>query len=51
MQQGFIYCPKGEHWWEKNTFMTPHARLVKPDVIRIFGGGYETNKGLAELSI
>lgn len=38
MKQGFIYCPKGEHWWEKDTFMTPHARLVKPDVIRIFGG-------------
>lgn len=37
-KSGFIYCPQGEHDWEINTFMTPHAMLIKPGVIRIWGG-------------
>lgn len=35
---GKIYCPKGEHKWETDTFMTPHAMLMQPGVIRIWGG-------------
>lgn len=34
----FIYCPHGEHDWELNSFMTPHAARVKEGVIRIWGG-------------
>lgn len=37
-KNGFIYCPNGEHEWEINTFMTPHAMLMKPGVIRVWGG-------------
>ena len=35
---GFIYCPKGEHEWEKDTFMTPHAMGTRKGEIRIWGG-------------
>ena len=35
---GLIYCPKEEHDWEKDSFMTPTALLVEDDVIRIWGG-------------
>ena len=37
-KKGLIYCPNGEHVWEKDTFMTPHAMLVEPGVIRLWGG-------------
>lgn len=37
-KKGCIYCPKGEHDWEINTFMTPHAMIISPGVIRIWGG-------------
>lgn len=37
-KKGLIYCPKGEHTWEKDTFMTPHAMQLELGVIRIFGG-------------
>ena len=37
-KKGQIYCPHGEHIWEKDTFMTPHARLMNNEVIRIWGG-------------
>ena len=37
-KKGLIYCPKGEHAWEPDTFMTPHAMLIAPDTIRIWGG-------------
>lgn len=36
-KRGLIYCPAGEHDWEVNTFMTPHAMLFE-DRIRIWGG-------------
>ena len=36
-KKGLIYSPNGEHEWEQNTFMTPHAILVG-DRIRIYGG-------------
>lgn len=36
-KKGLIYCPHGEHSWEKDTFMTPHAVLMD-DKIRIYGG-------------
>lgn len=35
---GLIYCPKNEHAWEKDSFMTPHAMRVKKGEIRIWGG-------------
>lgn len=35
---GKIYCPNGEHVWEMNTFMTPHAMKIEPGIIRIWGG-------------
>lgn len=37
-KKGLIYCPSGEHWWEKDSFMTPTALLIERDVIRIWGG-------------
>ena len=37
-KRGQIYCPQGEHVWEKDTFMTPHATKIRHDVIRIWGG-------------
>lgn len=37
-KKGKIYCPSGEHSWELNTFMTPHALKVEEGVIRIWGG-------------
>ena len=37
-KKGLIYCPNGEHEWEKDTFMTPHAMLIEPGIIRIWGG-------------
>lgn len=36
-KRGLIYCPHGEHVWETDTFMTPHALLLG-DKIRIYGG-------------
>ncbi|MDD6482798.1 MAG: hypothetical protein PUF65_11135 [Lachnospiraceae bacterium] len=37
-KKGLIYCPNGEHEWEKDTFMTPHAMVIEPGIIRIWGG-------------
>lgn len=37
-KKGIIYCPNGEHEWELNTFMTPHAMQISHGVIRIWGG-------------
>lgn len=37
-KKGLIYCPQGEHEWEKDTFMTPHAMQIEQGIIRIFGG-------------
>lgn len=37
-KKGLIYCPNGEHEWEQDTFMTPHAMRINDDVIRIWGG-------------
>ena len=37
-KKGKIYCPQGEHEWDINTFMTPHAMRIEPGVIRIWGG-------------
>lgn len=37
-KRGLIYCPSGEHEWEVNTFMTPHAMCVGENCIRIWGG-------------
>lgn len=34
----FIYAPKGEHSWDYDTFMTPHAMLLNDEVIRVYGG-------------
>lgn len=38
VKRGKIYCPCGEHKWEMDTFMTPHAMVIQPGVIRIWGG-------------
>ena len=43
MKSGFIYCPTGKHDWQINTFMTPHAMLIQPGVIRIWGGVRDEN--------
>lgn len=40
-KRGLIYCPHGEHTWEPDTFMTPHAILIG-DRIRIYGGVRDT---------
>lgn len=38
-KKGLIYCPHGEHDWELNTFMTPHAIFMSNNnKIRIWGG-------------
>lgn len=37
-KKGRIYCPSGEHDWEMDTFMTPHAMRIAPGVIRVWGG-------------
>lgn len=37
-KKGLIYCPHGEHEWEVDTFMTPHAMLAGDSRIRILGG-------------
>ncbi len=37
-KKGLIYCPNGEHEWESNTFMTPHAMKIGENRIRILGG-------------
>lgn len=37
-KKGKIYCPNGEHDWEMDTFMTPHAMKIAPGVIRVWGG-------------
>lgn len=37
-KKGLIYCPKGEHAWEKDTFMTPHAMKLEDGRIRVWGG-------------
>lgn len=42
-KKGLIYCPKGEHDWEVDTFMTPHAMKVEDGVIRIWGGVRDKN--------
>lgn len=36
-KKGLIYCPSGEHDWEYDTFMTPHA-MSRGETIRIYGG-------------
>lgn len=38
IKKGQIYCPNGEHEWEIDTFMTPHAMKIEDGVIRIWGG-------------
>lgn len=38
IKKGQIYCPNAEHKWEVNTFMTPHAMVIEPGIIRIWGG-------------
>lgn len=38
VKKGQIYCPNAEHEWEMNTFMTPHAMVIEPGIIRIWGG-------------
>lgn len=37
-KRGLIYCPNGEHEWEIDTFMTPHALHKSDGIIRILGG-------------
>ena len=37
-KKGLIYCPNGEHEWEIDTFMTPHAMKIEDGIIRIWGG-------------
>lgn len=37
-KKGLIYCPAGEHDWEVDTFMTPHAYALDENTIRILGG-------------
>ncbi len=37
-KQGRIYCPNGEHNWETDTFMTPHALKMSDGIIRVWGG-------------
>ncbi len=41
-KKGLIYCPQGEHPWEKDSFMTPHAMKHGNGVIRIWGGSRDT---------
>lgn len=48
MKSGFIYCPMGKYDWEINTFMTPHAMLIQPGVIRIWGG-VRDGKGISRI--
>ena len=47
-KRGRIYCPNGEHEWEVDTFMTPHAMLLEPGVIRIWGG-VRDKKGISRI--
>ena len=47
-KKGLIYCPNGEHDWEINTFMTPHAFDVGDGVIRILGG-VRDEKGVSRI--
>lgn len=42
-KKGLIYCPNGEHEWEIDTFMTPHAMRIESGVIRIWGGVRDQN--------
>lgn len=42
-KKGLIYCPNREQEWEFDTFTTPHAMLIKPGVIRIWGGVRDAN--------
>lgn len=37
-KKGLIYCPKGEHDWEIDTFLMPHAMKIEDGIIRIYGG-------------
>lgn len=37
-KKGLIYCPNGEHEWEQDTFMTPHAMKMENNRIRVLGG-------------
>lgn len=41
-KKGLIYCPSGEHWWEKDSFLTPTALQIEKDIIRIWGGVRDT---------
>ena len=47
-KMGRIYCPNGEHEWEMDTFMTPHAMKVEEGVIRIWGG-VRDSKGVSRI--
>jgi len=38
IKEGFIYCPNHDTSWMLDTFMTPHARLINENVIRLWGG-------------
>lgn len=42
-KKGLIYCPQGEHEWEVDTFMTPHAMKIEDGIIRIWGGVRDKN--------
>lgn len=37
-KHGQIYCPNNDNDWMIDTFMTPHARVIRDGVIRIWGG-------------
>ena len=47
-KKGLIYCPNGEHEWEQNTFMTPHAYNINENTIRILGG-VRDNAGVSRI--
>lgn len=40
-KKGKIYCPSGEHAWELNSFMMPHALKIDEGVIRLCVEGCE----------
>ncbi len=37
-KRGLIYCPKGEHLYDKDSFMTPNVLKMSDGIIRIWGG-------------
>lgn len=47
-KKGLIYCPDGEHIWEKDTFMTPQPILLNDEVIRVYGG-VRDNEGVSRI--